>query len=168
MTMARVAAVVGGLVVLGLALLISVGTAAVALLALGLAAAIQRRRGQRLGVFPALWVAVITMTAVVLIGIYLLESRVPGGWEKQRAAMAEAQRLPPPPPPAFLRDLPGGNIPPPALSPSIAGPLLIFAFFMMGQMLGAVYGVLTWGGVWLLLYGGRGPAPSEESVLPAE
>jgi hypothetical protein len=161
----RVLAGVGGAIVLALALLMSVGSAALALLVLGVAVWIQHARGQRLGVFPALWVAIISMTLVALVGAGLLVAKN-GGLAKQTAAMAESEKRPPPPPPAWIRDLPGGNIPPPPMPAAMNGPLFVFSLFLMSQMFGALLGSLTWAGVWLIRYAVRGSF-SEESVPPA-
>jgi hypothetical protein len=163
--MNRVLVGVGGAAVLILALVVSLGTAAVALMVLGMAALIQHGRGQRLGPWPALAIAVVTMSLVVLTGISVAEARQPGGWARERARFAQTQRQPPPPPPAWLRDLPGGNIPPPPLSPTMAWPLMLMSFFLGSQVLGAVLGSLTWSGVWLLRYALRGSF-SEESAPP--
>jgi hypothetical protein len=164
--MKRVLVGVGGVVVLALALVVSFGMAVIALLVLAAAVWIQHGRGQRLGAWPALAIAVVSMSLVVLTGLFVIEARQPGGWARQVKAFAETAQQPPAPPPAWMRALPGGNIPPPPVSPTLAWPLLLGSVFFGSQVLGAMLGALTWAGVWLLRYAVRGTF-SEENAPPA-
>jgi hypothetical protein len=166
--MNRVLAALGGVAVLGVALVMSFGTAVIALLALGAAALIQHGRARRLGAFPSLWIAVISMTLVVTAWFWTHLERN-GGVGREAAAMAAAQTQPPPPQPAWLRELPGGNFPP---LPTMQMPAKVNAVFVvvglviMSETLGGILGALTWAGVWLLRYSVRGTF-SEESAPPA-
>jgi hypothetical protein len=152
----RLAAGLAGVGVIVIAVVSTLGGALVTLLALAVALGLQRRRGRSLGAGPALWVAGITTTLVFVVAFGVFVSR-PAQWASFRHSMAESERRPPPPPPAFLKALPGGNVPPPQLSGNLLAGLTLFSLFLGCQFLGAVFGALTWGGVWLLRYGVRGP-----------
>jgi hypothetical protein len=168
--MKRAAAFLAGLCAIVMAILLTLGCALVALLALAVAVRVQHRRGRRLRAVPALWVAVIATTVAVLAGFGLLVWRDPTIRASAHAGFAATQQPQPPPEvPTFLRGLPGANVPPPPLPPSVAVVLGIFSLFLGGQLYGGLFGALTWGGVWLLRYGVRGPElPIEESALLVE
>jgi hypothetical protein len=165
----RIGAVLAGLIVLGFILVMSLGGAAFTLVVLAVAAAIWRRRGHRLGPIEGLLTAVIASTVMVVVAFGIVTARHPGTLESVRAGMVASQRAPQPPPPAFLRELPGGNVPPPKLPDSWAGPLTVAVLIMAGALMGGIVGALAWGGAWLVVYGVRGPrAPIAKIALPAE
>jgi hypothetical protein len=166
----RIGAALAGLLMLGAMLAMTVGGATLTLVALLAAASLQRRRGKRLGPIQGLLIAVITSSVILMLGFGLVLFRQPGLFAKERTAMAAAQRQPAPPPPAFLRALPGANVPPPVLPDNWLGPMIVVGLVMGCQVYGGLIGLMAWGGVWLLLYGVRGPPrpPIEETVPPVE
>jgi hypothetical protein len=164
----RIGAVLAGLIILGFILLMTLGGAAFTLVVLAVAAAIWRRRGQRIGAIEGLLIAVMASTVMVLVALWIVAARHPGTFERARASMIASQRAPQPPPPAFLRVLPGGNVPPPRMPDSWAGPMMTGGLIMTCALVGGMVGVLVWGGAWLVVYGVRGPPPIAEIALPTE
>jgi hypothetical protein len=166
--MLRIGALAAGLIIVVAAVSMTLGGAVVTLIVLGVVAAVQHRRGRRMGAVMGWWTAMIAMTLVVwtAFGVFV----TPAEYAKARDGMAQQEQQPAPPLPTFLRDLPGANIPPPRLPASMAGPMFLFSMFLGGQFIGALFGSLTWGGVWLVGYGARGPRPvaplTEETALP--
>jgi hypothetical protein len=157
--------VVAGVLFLIGAIIGSLGLGVVALIGAGIAWAIQRARGRSLTQLQS-WFAAVGATTIVT-SVFLLVSLLVTDPKTQQPAPPP----PPSPPPAFLRYLPGGDIPQPAFTPSsaMATPLMLWAMLIGAEMMGAFVGSAVWAGVWVVRYGIKGGTPvSLESVPPAE
>jgi hypothetical protein len=170
--------IVAGVLLLVGAIIGTVGLGLVALVGVATGWAIQRTRGRSLTPAQS-WFAAVGATTVV-IGIFIVgllfypdpKTHQPA-WRSMQghADSLAAHPAPPPSPPAFLRYLPGGDIPQPAFTPSgaMATPLMVWAMLIGAEMMGAFVGSAVWAGVWVVRYGiNGGTLVSPESVQPVE
>ena len=143
------------------------GGALVVLVVIGAAFVIQRKRGRPLTRLQAYITAVATCGTLVLVGggILLLHHSPDGQtrWQELHTAMQQAateRARHPRPPPAFLRNLPGGGQPPAPMLNST--PFQVLSMIIGGELLGIVFGTLTWAAGWLVLYGLMGSAQTRQ------
>jgi hypothetical protein len=154
--------IVAGVLLLGAVIVGSIGLGLVALIGVGIAAAIQHRRGRPLTSLQSWFAAVGASTLVSGIFFVVVLMRPDPrtqqpAWRTmmQNFDSAAAHPAPPPKPPAFLRYLPGGNVPQPAFNPSaaVAAPLMAWSILLVTGIIGAFVGSAVWAGVWVIRYG---------------
>jgi hypothetical protein len=152
----RVAAGIGGVAILALGLYKSSGFLAVPLIALAVAALVERRRRRRLGAFQSWVVATMAGTALALLGMGV-QLAEPGALDRHLAAAQNAR-----PVSALFRIFPG-----PALPPDIGAMVEVgLVSYIVVQAIGVLLGSVAWGSAWLLLYAVSEAAPNEEIAPP--
>lgn len=181
-TGARVVAVIGGLLLVALALTVTLGFALLGLLGLGVAAFVQRRRARPYSRLGGWLGAVGASTLALFAAAAVLAAFVPAGFgDKFRQEMKAAAAQPLPPPTAadsvLGRMVPGGRAASEAQRKAVVnavsgsnaatyGFLAVVALFSCA-MWGTFIGSAAWGSATVLLYGvlGRWPGARPKPVV---
>jgi hypothetical protein len=149
-------------IVFGVAFLLVTCVVSIPILLLAAPAHVIRRRMRR----PLTWIGSVITTVIaasILVGIFfayaLLRHNDKTGTSAWHDMIATAsQPTPnPPPPPRWLRYFPGATAGyNPKLSPGFGVTIMITAFAIVAEMLGAVLGSIIWFAAWLVVSGWTG------------
>jgi hypothetical protein len=165
-TVYRIVALIAGAALVIVALLTSAGAAIIVPIAMGVAAHVVRRRGERLTPANSWLISVLTYSGILTLVVVWAATLGPmrGAAGQFAAGMDSARKRPPPPPPAFLRSLP---IPPPQpLQPTTAKIVDVVGGVMGLELLGLLTGSLCWAGVTLVVSGVTAPRSRQPATLP--
>jgi hypothetical protein len=165
--LARIAAILVGIVCLLAMTVMTLGGALIVGAVVGAAYAISRRRGRSLTLLQSWFVTVVTTAIILSAGLgWFMTMRDKNGssyWHGFMMAMDTADRHPAPPP-RVLRYLPGANVQPRPLPKAAKTPLTVFGIVMGVELIGILYGSLTWGAGWLLVSGWTGRLAGAKTV----
>jgi hypothetical protein len=153
---ARIAAVL-----VGVAFLLVTCVVSIPVFVLAYPVHVIRRRMRRPLTWIGSWITTVLAASVlmcVLIGFLLLHRDKTGATAWHTMTSTANQPQPDVPPPRILRYFPGATASYHAqpLSPGFASIALLFAFAIMAEMMGAIFGSLIWGGAWLVVSGWTG------------
>lgn len=168
---ARLAAILAGLVVLAAGAVVSLGAALLAPVGMLIAAVVLRRRGRVLGRAASWFVAAGSVAVVLLAFAGFVATRVPSGtWRQLRraqdSATAAAAKQPPP---AWIERIapqaaPASRAKPPAAVQTAA---MAWVGGFATVFLASIYGSIGWGAGMLLGFGAAGRWPGAKPIVPA-
>jgi hypothetical protein len=149
-------------IVVGVAFLLVTFVVSIPALLLAAPAHFLRRRLKR----PLTWIGslftMVVATSIVVgvvFGYALLGHNDKTGtsaWHEMIASMNQPKPNPPPPP-QWLRYIPGAAAGyRPAFSPGFGATVMVLAFAIMAEIIGAMFGSLIWGAAWLVVSGWTG------------